>query len=78
MKDLITTGAIQAGSGLPYWKVVYILKTRNIEPKGRVGPVRVYSRDVIEQVKRIGASMKRGSMAKEHREFNARESAGDE
>ncbi len=58
MKNYITTGNIQVGSGLPYWKVVYILRTRGIKPEGRIGPSRVYSPDVIEKVKRISASMK--------------------
>jgi len=63
MKDYVTTGAIQIGSGLPYWKVAYILRTRDIKPEGRIGPSRVYSPDVIETVKRIGASMSRSRAA---------------
>ena len=59
MKDYVTTGTIQTGSGLPYWKVAYIWRTRDIKPEGRIGPSRVYSPDVIETVKRIGASMSR-------------------
>ena len=63
MKDYVTTGKIQTGSGLPYWKVAYILRTRDIKPEGRIGPSRVYSPDVIEKVKRIGASMSRARSA---------------
>ena len=65
MKDYVTTGAIQTRSGLPYWKVAYILRTRDIKPEGRIGPSRVYSPEVIDQVKRINASMGRNRSVQE-------------
>ena len=63
MKNYVTTGTIQTGSGLPYWKVVYILRTRDIKPEGRIGPSRVYSPDVVEKVRHIGVSMSRSRAA---------------
>ena len=59
MNGYVTTGQIQQASGLPHWRICYILRTRDLKPAGRIGPCRVYPPEIIETVKRIADAIDR-------------------
>ena len=53
MENLLTIGQIQNKVGLPIWRINYIIQTRRIQPKGRIGRVRVFSPAVIQMILQI-------------------------
>jgi hypothetical protein len=50
--QLRTPGVIAAELGAPLTKVLYILRTRPIEPIGRAGILRLYDREAVALVRK--------------------------
>lgn len=50
-KPLYTAGEIAVLAGLPWSKCEYILRTRDIAPAMKAGPLRMYSPDAADRVR---------------------------
>lgn len=48
--NFITAGTMAERLGVPIHKVQYILRTRQIEPAGKAGVLRVYSEEQLAEV----------------------------
>ncbi len=53
MSEYLTTGQIARATQLPFSRVVYYLETRHIEPIVRIGQLRLYAPDAVEQVRAV-------------------------
>ncbi len=50
MAEYLTAGDLARRTGLAYARIVYILESRRIEPAVRIGQLRLYGPDAVEQV----------------------------
>lgn len=50
LNEFITVGTIAKRSGIPVHTCQYILRSRNIEPIGRAGILRVYDSSAVDLV----------------------------
>lgn len=51
LQDLLTLGDLRRETGEPAHILNYAISTYKIEPRGRVGIIRVWNRDDLEQIK---------------------------